>query len=298
MNLKYLEYAVVVNKTHSINKAATELMLSQPYLSGCLKSLEEEIGYPVFFRTPNGVHLTEKGTAFMRCAQNILSEYEKMKLIADDGREHPLRLAAAPLSEIMRVFLEFKKNSAEKFQDTLTEYIYEGLYESIASGENRIGIVLKNSGSEPEMERLLDRYGLKSREIIPARPYYIAVSQQHPFAEKETVSLEELTSHPMVCYQPPNLEEYLRWIGLPCLPPDSLLVCDRGQFFDAINSGGFYSVIIKWDKSIHKNLHYLPLTGSVTSASLHYVCRKDDKPDVREQRFLKYLVENLSGISD
>lgn len=295
MNLRYLEYAVAVNKTQSINKAASELMLSQPYLSGCLKNLEKELGYPIFLRTHNGVHLTEKGTAFMHCAQNILSEFEKMKRLAADEEECPLKIASAPLSEVMRIFLDFKRSSAEKLSDTLTEYIYDGLYESVSSGENRIGIVLCTSGSEAEMAKLLSHYGLRSREIVSAMPYFIAVSEQHPFAEKETVTLEDLTAHPLVCYTPPDLEQYLHWTGLPFLPPDSLLVHDRGQFFDALNSGGFYSIIIKWDRSIHKNLRYLPLTCSKASSSLHYICQKDVRLTGREKSFLKYLKEQLFG---
>lgn len=42
MNFSHLEYAMTVAECRSINKAAQRLLVSQPYLSGVLKNLEEE----------------------------------------------------------------------------------------------------------------------------------------------------------------------------------------------------------------------------------------------------------------
>ena len=42
MNFSHLEYAMTVAECRSINKAAQRLLVSQPYLSGVLKNLEED----------------------------------------------------------------------------------------------------------------------------------------------------------------------------------------------------------------------------------------------------------------
>lgn len=57
MNLKHLEYAVAVTQYGSIRKAAQVLLVSQPYLSGIIRSLEQELGYDIFIRSGSGISL-------------------------------------------------------------------------------------------------------------------------------------------------------------------------------------------------------------------------------------------------
>ena len=61
MNLNHLEYLITVAENGSINRAAQALYVSQPYLSGVIKSVEEELGFPVFRRSSTGVEPTELG---------------------------------------------------------------------------------------------------------------------------------------------------------------------------------------------------------------------------------------------
>ena len=58
MNLNHLEYLITVAENGSINRAAQALYVSQPYLSGVIKSVEEELGFPVFMLTSTGVEPT------------------------------------------------------------------------------------------------------------------------------------------------------------------------------------------------------------------------------------------------
>ena len=52
MNFSHLEYAMTVAECRSINKAAQRLLVSQPYLSGVLKNLEEELGLSLIHILP------------------------------------------------------------------------------------------------------------------------------------------------------------------------------------------------------------------------------------------------------
>ena len=121
MNFSHLEYAMTVAECRSINKAAQRLLVSQPYLSGVLKNLEEELGCQLFKRSHNGILLTEKGIKFMDSARIILYEYEKLKQLSWDEAEQPMVISSYFVSNIMRLFLEFKKQSAKQFPDRLTE---------------------------------------------------------------------------------------------------------------------------------------------------------------------------------
>ena len=61
--LKALKTAVEIG---SITQAAEHMGYSQPGLTGMLKRLEQEIGYPLLRRGTKGVRLTEAGEAVSR----------------------------------------------------------------------------------------------------------------------------------------------------------------------------------------------------------------------------------------
>lgn len=153
MNFSHLEYAMTVAECRSINKAAQRLLVSQPYLSGVLKNLEEELGCQLFKRSHNGILLTEKGIKFMDSARIILYEYEKLKQLSWDEAEQPMVISSYFVSNIMRLFLEFKKQSAKQFPDRLTEMGNQEVLESVAAGRTRLGFILcavEKKGKIPE----------------------------------------------------------------------------------------------------------------------------------------------------
>ena len=64
MNLLHLKYAIEVEKTSSITKAAENLYMGQPNLSKSIKELEDTLGIELFKRTSRGVVPTDKGQEF------------------------------------------------------------------------------------------------------------------------------------------------------------------------------------------------------------------------------------------
>ena len=67
--LKALKTAVEIG---SITQAAEHMGYSQPGLTGMLKRLEQEIGYPLLRRGTKGVRLTDEGRALMPYIERIL----------------------------------------------------------------------------------------------------------------------------------------------------------------------------------------------------------------------------------
>ncbi len=88
MNILHLKYAVEVEKTRSISKAAENLYMGQPNLSRAIKELEESIGITVFKRTTKGISITPDGEEFLRRARRIVSQVEEMEDIYRNGRIH------------------------------------------------------------------------------------------------------------------------------------------------------------------------------------------------------------------
>ena len=71
MDIRYIHYIRTIAKLGSISLAANELFISQPSLSQRLRQYEDDLGYPIFFRTQKGLVLTREGEIFLKTARQI-----------------------------------------------------------------------------------------------------------------------------------------------------------------------------------------------------------------------------------
>lgn len=79
MDIRVLEYFLMVAREENITKAASLLHVTQPTLSRQLMQLEGELGTKLFERTNHSVILTNEGMLFRRRAQDIVSLVEKAR---------------------------------------------------------------------------------------------------------------------------------------------------------------------------------------------------------------------------
>lgn len=89
MELRVLNYFLMVAREENITKAAQLLHVTQPTLSRQLMQLEEELGVQLFHRGKHSVSLTEDGMLLRRRAQELVSLSEKTKLELQHKEEMP-----------------------------------------------------------------------------------------------------------------------------------------------------------------------------------------------------------------
>ncbi|MCF0163868.1 MAG: LysR family transcriptional regulator [Bacteroidales bacterium] len=65
----------------SFSAAAKTLGITQPAVTKQIAKLEEELGYALFIRISKKVILTEKGSEFLKIAQEILEKYREIDKI-------------------------------------------------------------------------------------------------------------------------------------------------------------------------------------------------------------------------
>lgn len=93
MNITQVRYVLAAAEHGSMSRAAESLFLSQPALSLQIKKLEEELGFPLFFRTAQGVTLTEEGRVFCDGAREVADRWQALEETAEKlGRKHKERL--------------------------------------------------------------------------------------------------------------------------------------------------------------------------------------------------------------
>ena len=77
MELRVLQYFLMVAREENITRAANLLHITQPTLSRQLKQLEDELGVMLFTRSNRQITLTEEGMLLRRRAEELVSLAEK-----------------------------------------------------------------------------------------------------------------------------------------------------------------------------------------------------------------------------
>ena len=79
MEIRVLNYFLMVAREENITKAANLLHLTQPTLSRQMIQLEEELGVTLFHRSKHRIVLTEDGMLLRRRATEIVALADKTK---------------------------------------------------------------------------------------------------------------------------------------------------------------------------------------------------------------------------
>ena len=86
MTFQQLRYLMEVYRTGSVSQAAEKLFVSRPSVSIGINSLEEELGYPIFFRTAQGLTPTRQGKQFLEYAAKIIETQRLMERIGKETK--------------------------------------------------------------------------------------------------------------------------------------------------------------------------------------------------------------------
>jgi DNA-binding transcriptional LysR family regulator len=172
--------------------AASDLHLTQPAVSLQIKTLEKNLGLPLFERGGLKLRLTQAGEALYRCAVSILhAKDEAERAIAELSAASKGKLILGAnttggmylLPRIVREFKGLYSQTEVIFRIESTEWIYEKILQNVVD----MGVV-----GGPTDDR---RFGV---EPICVDHLALIVSPSHPFAGAARVRLKELESQPCI----------------------------------------------------------------------------------------------------
>ncbi len=195
MKLEHFRYLLEVNRLHSISAAARSLHIRQTTLSAMVKSAEEELGFPIFQRSPTGVFPTPMGEQFMALAWEINVKCEELfslKQRTIDGSQaitlllSPAILPSLPIY-LTRSYHKFEVRGNLSFHECLSKEICQRLIKNAAN----IGVTYL-----PEQHLLrFQKEAAKNRimvEPLLMDQSYLLVSKEHPFSKLEQVPTQAI----------------------------------------------------------------------------------------------------------
>lgn len=202
MTLQQLKYVITISKSGSMHTAADELFITQPNLSKAIKDLELEMGITIFNRTNKGVLLTDDGTKFLSYARQVV---EQANLLEDiyKNKESIKRIFA-----ISSQHYGFVVNAFVKLVETLGKDTYEfslrecktyDVINDVKDGRSELGVIYFSRFNSEIMKKVISSNGLYHEFLFEAKPH-VLLSKNHPLANKERLTLDDLDAYPRLSY--------------------------------------------------------------------------------------------------
>jgi DNA-binding transcriptional LysR family regulator len=186
METMYLQEFLTVAESANYTEAADQMYVSQSTLFKHIKTMEHELGVPLFEKSGRKIILTQYGRIFMPYAQRIVKE------MASCTRE--LKLSMESELAMVRLGAEYRTHDLVKaFCELNDDYRVKvtGLSARKLLEEKKCDLAILMIGLEPkeEQEALFQMY---EHVHLMSETASLLVSQKHPLAQKSTVSMDEL----------------------------------------------------------------------------------------------------------
>jgi len=193
MEIRQLKAFLAIAEAKTFTAGARRVNVTQAAISMQIRQLEDEVGLPLFTRTPRRVILTEAGEHLLERARKILREHDAaVAEIAElAGAEHGrLRIGSASAMFATMQLPTILQKLKERFPNaeiTVSSGTSQTLVDKILHGEIDIAFVSLPVDNSHIMTELLF-----SDEIVAiAHP-------QHPLADQKFISAAALAGEPLI----------------------------------------------------------------------------------------------------
>lgn len=202
MTLQQLKYVITISKSGSMHTAADELFITQPNLSKAIKDLELEMGITIFNRTNKGVLLTDDGTKFLSYARQVV---EQANLLEDiyKNKESIKRIFAISSQHygfVVNAFVKlFETLGKDTYEFSLRECKTYDVINDVKDGRSELGVIYFSRFNSEIMKKVISSNGLSYEFLFEAKPH-VLLSKNHPLANKERLTLDDLDAYPRLSY--------------------------------------------------------------------------------------------------
>lgn len=194
MDLRHLNYFLVLAEELHYGRAAKRLNISQPPLTRMIQQIEGDLGVALFERTRRSVMLTAAGKELLADAKQIVLQTQtvKKRLSAfGKGETGVIKIGyvgAVMHTEIPTLLATFS-NSYPQIHLQFEEQPNAGLLHGLYSGTMDIAFV----------RTWLSTHNL-CEDVISREPLVAVLPNAHPLARKQTLDARELKEEPFITF--------------------------------------------------------------------------------------------------
>ncbi|MDH3629499.1 MAG: LysR substrate-binding domain-containing protein [Gammaproteobacteria bacterium] len=257
--------------THgSFTRASEMLNITQPTLSGQVKELEERYGTRLFIRHGRRIELTDIGKSAFSITRLIFRHEEEV--------EHLLQSARALTSGLLRVGAD----SPYIATPLLAQFqrLYPGIQISIQYGNSQqlMSWIVSRSCDVAFMPNIpQEDERLYSIPLPPGR-LVVFVNQDHDWAERRSVTIEELVMQRIVLREKGSLtrsifEEAVAQAGQ--LLPDVMEISGREGVREAVAAGFGVGIVAENELVADSRLRALPVSNAELAHAEYVVCLQE-----------------------
>lgn len=209
MDLRVLNYFLMVAREENITKAAKILHVSQPTLSRQLMQLEEELNTKLFQRSKHNIYLTNEGLLFRRRASELLQLAEKAKKELSQTEEEVSGEISIGCGELLSIQELGEMMAAFQQQHPLVKFHLHSSYnqniqEWLEQGVLDLGLMI-----EPVDVSKYNFVRMQQKE-----EWGVLVKEDSSLSQKDILTAEDLAEIPIITTRNPKVDnEISSWFG-------------------------------------------------------------------------------------
>jgi DNA-binding transcriptional LysR family regulator len=189
MELYQVRYALAAARELNFTKAASACSVSQPALTKAIKSIEGELGAPLFHREGKRILVSEFGRSLLPHFEHMMREADATRILADNFRllnKVPVRLGVMSTIGPLRLsrFLAAFQSNFDGVEMALTEGSATELKLKLERAELDLAILNAGNGVGE---------GLNVHRLYDER-YVVVLPPDHPFASRQAIALNDLNN--------------------------------------------------------------------------------------------------------
>lgn len=258
MNTVQIKNFIAIADIGSFTKAEEILSTTKTALKKQIDTMEQELGFPLFFRTAKGLHLTKAGSLFYERIKPLQEEYRS---VVEECRgvylanKKEIRIGVYTITDMLNWYLEIEHHSNFKIQQVIS---------TGTSHDYNFGMLTDGTVDFLEYE---DNEQLYSRGLCYTKiveDYLCCIlSPRHPLADRETIGPEELKGYQLYCWTSKSsatraLCEYasrlhLKLDRIPYSVNAILNVCNAGNIYILSNNSA----------SVFRPLRVIPIVPGI-----------------------------------
>lgn len=292
MEIKQLECFLEVIRTGNFTAAAENLFITQPALSRIIKSLEDEIGTPLFIRTRKKMLVTDAGRVLERHALLIEKQLQLMNVEFD----HMLKLKKRHI----RIGLPTIVNTAffSKLIASYHQKYPEVTFQLEEDGSRRIEEKIIHDLLDFGIVVLSERNDQLEKFMFVNEKLKLVVHSSHHLSEKGKISLQELKDENFIMF---NRDFELRNLVINAcrgagFHPNIVSETSQLDFIQELVSYNIGITLLPEStcSELTKDFRTLSITDPAIEWNLAMIWKKDARLSQLAKEFIHFAKEKLS----